>query len=222
MQTKVDNERLTIYNIGVSDYYGRRCNMEETLLHRKERLIITTIDIIHELGIQGLSTREIAKREGVSEATLFRHFKSKKDLLIAVLEYYSQFDEDIYLSGIQNKTSPKDAIHFLIKTYSEYYENYPAITSVSQIFDVLSYDSDLQQIITRIYNNRFNKLQILVEKAQANGEMIKHAGAHEITSIMIGLCRERVYQWRLQENSFSLKEKTLQSLEVLMEAFIPR
>jgi AcrR family transcriptional regulator len=75
-------------------------------LHRKDRLILTTIDIIDELGIQSLSTREIAKREGVSEATLFRHFKSKNDLLAAVLEYYSKFDDDIYQTTGINKLKP--------------------------------------------------------------------------------------------------------------------
>ena len=72
--------------------------MKDNILHRKILLIITTIDIIDELGIQGLSTREIAKRQGVSEATIFRHYKNKNELLLAVLDYFSQFDEDIFQS----------------------------------------------------------------------------------------------------------------------------
>jgi AcrR family transcriptional regulator len=37
-------------------------------------------------GIQGATTREIAKEAGVNEVTLFRHFKSKEQLLGAVIE----------------------------------------------------------------------------------------------------------------------------------------
>lgn len=37
-------------------------------------------------GIRGATTREIAKEAGVNEVTLFRHFKSKEQLLGAVIE----------------------------------------------------------------------------------------------------------------------------------------
>jgi AcrR family transcriptional regulator len=37
-------------------------------------------------GIQGATTREIARRAGVHEVTLFRHFKSKEQLLRTILK----------------------------------------------------------------------------------------------------------------------------------------
>ena len=37
-------------------------------------------------GIRGATTREIARKAGVNEVTLFRHFKSKEQLLRAVLQ----------------------------------------------------------------------------------------------------------------------------------------
>ena len=43
-------------------------------------------ETLNEVGIQGATTREIARRAGVNEVTLFRHFKSKEQLLGAVLQ----------------------------------------------------------------------------------------------------------------------------------------
>jgi AcrR family transcriptional regulator len=43
-------------------------------------------EILNRVGIQGATTREIARRAGVNEVTLFRHFKSKEQLLRAVLQ----------------------------------------------------------------------------------------------------------------------------------------
>ncbi|MCX4704286.1 TetR/AcrR family transcriptional regulator [Streptomyces sp. NBC_01352] len=37
-------------------------------------------------GVQGASTREVARRAGVSQAALMRHFPRKEDLLLGVLE----------------------------------------------------------------------------------------------------------------------------------------
>jgi AcrR family transcriptional regulator len=92
-----------------------------SLLHRKEYLVLTAIDIIDELGIQGLTTREIAKRQNVSEATIFRHYKNKNDLLLAVLDYYKQFDTDIFQSIQLTQIKPMDAIRYYVMEYAEYY-----------------------------------------------------------------------------------------------------
>jgi AcrR family transcriptional regulator len=51
-----------------------------------QRLLDAAAEVLNRCGIQGATTREIARRAGVSEVTLFRHFKSKEQLLRAVLQ----------------------------------------------------------------------------------------------------------------------------------------
>ena len=52
----------------------------------RQRLLGAAIETLNRDGIQGATTREIARRAGVNEVTLFRHFKSKEQLLRAVLQ----------------------------------------------------------------------------------------------------------------------------------------
>jgi AcrR family transcriptional regulator len=52
----------------------------------RERLLAAATETLNRVGIQGATTREIAWRAGVNEVTLFRHFKSKEQLLGAVLQ----------------------------------------------------------------------------------------------------------------------------------------
>src|ERR1700730_8550553 len=51
----------------------------------RQRLLDAATETLNRVGIQGATTREIARRAGVNEVTLFRHFKSKEQLLRAVL-----------------------------------------------------------------------------------------------------------------------------------------
>jgi len=189
------------------------------VLHRKERLIITTIDIIDELGIQKLTTREIARRQDVSEATIFRHFKNKNELLLTVLEYFTQFDEDILQSIHLRDSKPLEALRYFIISYSEYYENYPAITSILQIFDVLRYEPELSQKINEIQYSRTNTLKELVEAAIDTGEICKGTDSGILAVMISGLTRELCFNWRLSHFAFSLKESTKAALELLLVAF---
>jgi AcrR family transcriptional regulator len=52
----------------------------------RERLLDAAAQTFARDGIQGATTREIARGAGVNEVTLFRHFKSKEQLLRAVLQ----------------------------------------------------------------------------------------------------------------------------------------
>jgi AcrR family transcriptional regulator len=52
----------------------------------RERLLDSAAETFARDGIRGATTREIARKAEVNEVTLFRHFKSKEQLLRAVLQ----------------------------------------------------------------------------------------------------------------------------------------
>lgn len=189
------------------------------LLHRKERLILTTIDIIDELGIQKLTTREIAKRQEVSEATIFRHFQNKNELLLAVLEYFTQYDQDIAESVMLRELDPLSALQYMVVAFAEYYENYPAITSILQLFDVLRYEPELAERIREIQDSRTIALKELIDLAISSGEIRMDIDSNMLAIIISGMIREQSLNWRLHKNGFSLRERVEISLEMILDAF---
>jgi len=190
-----------------------------SMLNRKERLILTSIEIIDELGFQKLTTREIAKRQDISEATLFRHYKNKNELLIAVLDYFIQFDEDILQSTSLHELDPIKALNYYIASYAEYYENYPAITAILNLLDVLRYEAALADKVKAIQTSRTTMLQQLVENAQKTGEISKQADSEMIAVMISGFIKEICFNWRLDNCGFSLRERTVATLVMLLEAF---
>lgn len=193
--------------------------MRKSILHRKERLIIAAVEVLDELGIQGLSVREIARREGVSEGALFRHYRSKNELLLGMLDHFSKFDDDIFLSTKMKKLSSKESIIYLITSTVEYYDSYPAITSIMQIFDVLRYDPELCDKVKEILNGREAIIRSLIEGAQGEGDINKEVDSANLTAIISGFIREICLGWRLAGRDFSLSDKILSTLEMTLKAF---
>src|SRR5438132_9595373 len=64
---------------------GNRLTVSSAALTR-ERLLNAAARTFARDGLRGATTREIAREAGVNEVTLFRHFKSKEQLLRAVLQ----------------------------------------------------------------------------------------------------------------------------------------
>ena len=55
----------------------------------REALLRAAIKVFAETGSRGATTRRIAQEANVNEVTLFRHFKSKDDLLNAAVQFFA-------------------------------------------------------------------------------------------------------------------------------------
>ncbi|MCB8816985.1 TetR/AcrR family transcriptional regulator [Desulfosporosinus shakirovi] len=59
---------------------------KKTAEERHQDILEAALNIFTEKGYNGSTTAEIARAAGVAEGTIFRHFATKKELLIAVLK----------------------------------------------------------------------------------------------------------------------------------------
>ncbi len=53
---------------------------------RREEIKKAVLSIIDQEGMHNLSTRKVADKVGVSEGALFRHFRTKRDMILAVVD----------------------------------------------------------------------------------------------------------------------------------------
>jgi AcrR family transcriptional regulator len=194
--------------------------MEKSLLHRKEAIILTSIDVINEYGIQGLSTREVARRQGVSEGTIFKHFHTKNELMLAILDHYSQFDDDITESIKLKNLMPIEAITYFINAYAEYYQSYPQITAITQAYDVLSCDQKLTDKVKKIYLNRLEFIQGTIVEAQILGYISKNIDSEKLSHIILGSFNDVCLKWRLCDYDFPLKDYILSTIKIILDAFV--
>ena len=64
----------------------KESSRKKTVKNRRQDILEASLKLFAENGYNGSTTAEIARAAGVAEGTIFRHFTTKKELLIAVLE----------------------------------------------------------------------------------------------------------------------------------------
>jgi AcrR family transcriptional regulator len=189
------------------------------LLKRKDGIITSTIQALHEVGIQNLSTKEIAKREGVSEGTLFRHFKNKTEIMLSVLDHFSQYDEAIIQACVNRNTKPIETIQNYIIAYTEYYQNYPEITVIVQAYDSLLADPELSNKVKSIITIRVHFIQKVIEEAKLQGDLIDSVDSVYLSDLIVGGFRATCLRWRMEKYHFSLKDESVSMIDMLLNAF---
>jgi AcrR family transcriptional regulator len=83
----------------------------------RQRLFDAATETLNRRGIQGTTTREIARRAGVHEVTLFRHFKSKDQLLRAILKRALAAKA----AGLDENSSRKENLRESLGKYGRHY-----------------------------------------------------------------------------------------------------
>lgn len=76
----------------------------------KEEILQAAIDLFSESGVSAVSIRDITRKVGINESSLYNHFKSKDELLDAIIEKFNSelgkasFDEEEIEAQLSGKT----------------------------------------------------------------------------------------------------------------------
>lgn len=193
--------------------------MKKNFLSRREEIILTTIDLMDELGVNNVSIREIANREKVTDAALYKHFKSKEEIFLGVLEYYMRYDAYIFHTVKEMEGTARQRIFNYFRLYAEYYENYPAITCVTGLHELLLYNKELAGKVTGSIDGKNRFLADLITDGVGKGEFINTASVENMVFIFTGAYEKVITMWRLKRYQYSLKGKVEEVIEELLKLY---
>ncbi|MBZ0170651.1 HTH-type transcriptional regulator AcrR [Candidatus Methylomirabilis lanthanidiphila] len=71
---------------------------------RRRQIVEAAVDLFSRKGFRGTRTREIAAAAGISEAMVFRHFATKRELYFAIIETKSATEELLASAAIVART----------------------------------------------------------------------------------------------------------------------
>jgi len=188
-------------------------------LTRKHSIIVSALEIIDRLGINGLSLRELAKSQGIVEGALYKHFKNKEEILLAVLDYYTRHDSKIMNTIINSSMTPKEGIMFFIRSFAELFESEPSMACIMNSYGVLLDESLVVKRLKEIFMQRSDFLTNLIEKGQKEGSICSDLPGEDLSYIVLGLLRTITLKWRISDYSFPLKARVESALESLLLRF---
>ncbi|TGE32935.1 TetR/AcrR family transcriptional regulator [Desulfosporosinus sp. Sb-LF] len=191
--------------------------MYNKYLKRREMIIIDAVDLLDELGIKGLTTKELARREGITEPAIYKQFDSKQDIILTVLERFASFDEVIQNTILEQKMPCREALAYYVGSYASYYHSYPQITTILFSLDVFQYELSSRQKMRNIIDNRYNFMAKLLEQGLKTGELICTMAAEELTELVMGILWGITWRWKMTDTGEDLKAKILSALNKVLE-----
>lgn len=175
------------------------------LTKRQQKIIAAAIELIAENGIQELTIKNLSKKIGTVESAVYRHFASKMDILLGILE---QFKANKTLALEQIQTSGTSEIEQLEMVFSERFRQFtanPAITAVIFSEEIFQNDKRLADKVFAIMESSQKTILTIIEKGQLSGMIRDDTPAEQISCTLIGTLRFIVTKWHLSGFAFDLE-----------------
>jgi AcrR family transcriptional regulator len=120
--------------------------------------MITTNEILIEKGIKGLTTKTVAAKMNFSESAIYRHFKSKEEILIALLLLLKQNMRIRLAAEIKSEKTASDNFKAVFASQFNYFKRNPHFVVAVLSDGLIDESTEIKAVILQLMQN---KMQIL-------------------------------------------------------------
>lgn len=177
----------------------------------KKKIMQAAVDLISTKSYNGTSTLQIAKHAGLSQATLFKYFKTKEDLLTAILHpvvpgLFGRFFEELLAL---NTTEEK--VHYLVHNRMAYLKKNRALMKI--ILQEIFSNKKLRKEQLYIWNTLQDKLLRLHKELIKDSRVNPELTIPQMVRICVGPLLGYFAQLYIVGDNSEIREKDLELLE---------
>lgn len=174
---------------------------------RQIEIAETALDLISELGIQGMTMKNLSKKIGISEPAIYRHYENKIEILIAILDIFKENFAAIFEQELHAKKSPLEKIEELFMLHFGSFSRNPSLVSVIFSEEIFRNEPSLINKIYELIEKNAAILRSIIAQGQAENEIRSDIEVNHLAIVVMGSLRLFVKQWQFNNYEFDLNVK---------------
>lgn len=139
---------------------------EQTMPKGRRSVILSGIDLFSQQGFDGTSTAQIASHANVSQATIFKYFKTKQDLLMEIIKpmitnLFPVFRDDFF-TKLNEYNGLQEVVHFVV------FDRYKFLKENAPVFKILISEIMTNESIRTMFFNLIDQSQPVIFNSPLN------------------------------------------------------
>lgn len=183
---------------------------------RQLEIIESAGKILTTAGLGGLTTKKLAFEMGFSEAALYRHFKGKEAILVAMLAYLAE-EMDARFNALDCSLTGVDRLKAIFKSQLEFFHAHPHFVVVVFADSLMEESDRINQHIDKIMQVKRKHLLPALMHARETGVLTQAIDAEEMVHIIMGSFRLRMYKWRRANFQGDVRQIGRQQIETVLQ-----
>lgn len=181
--------------------------MITTISDRQLEIIEAAGKILTASGVSGLTIKNLAKEMKFSESAIYRHFTSKEEIIIALLEYLAESMDERLTIAIASGQTPEEKFTTLFQNQFAFFKKNPHFV-VAVFSDGLMEESQrINETILKLMAIKMKHLTPIITEGQQKGIFTNSITTEELIHIVMGTFRLLMFKWRVANFQFDIVRK---------------
>ncbi|MEA2005661.1 MAG: TetR/AcrR family transcriptional regulator [Acidobacteriota bacterium] len=176
---------------------------EET---RRKGIVTTSLAIVDEYGIKGLTVARIAREVGFAESALYRHFKSKKEIILFILNEANLLAKNQFQEIRDSSENPLKQIKLLLKKHLEFLQEFPGIFPIIYSDEIHIGETFLLEKLEILINELTGFIKEIIENGKASKRIKQDVDAALAAIHILGIIQTAFSYWTIKKRKISLIE----------------
>lgn len=173
---------------------------------RRDQIAQAALRIIARKGASGLTTAAIAEQAGISEANIYRHFRSKNEILSVTVEKIGEglkrnIENVLKINSVDSPLKKLKKVFMLHLDYIEKNEGIPRLVFSDEMH---LGNEELKQKLLQSISSYCAALESLIKEGQKTGIIINDINPKVSAVMFIGMVQVTALRWSLSSFSFPL------------------
>ncbi len=161
--------------------------------------------ILTSSGTGGLTIKNLAKEMQFSESAIYRHFTSKEEIIVALLEYLAEIIDERCTIATSLGNSPEEKFTLLFQNQLSFFKENPHFV-VAVFSDGLMEESErINETILKIFSVKMKHLMPILIEGQQKRVFTNSVTTEELMQIVMGTFRLQMFKWRLANYQFDIQ-----------------
>jgi AcrR family transcriptional regulator len=188
---------------------------------RQQQIVDAARKVIIKYGSEHVTIKRIAKEVGISEAAVYRHYKSKRDILSFLVDNIGDLlVEDITKAAISGSSTRMQLLDNVIKSQLSTIEQRRGI-SFQVIAEIISLgDKNLNKKVSQVIGVYIGHLKALLAEGVKSGEIRQDIDLEAAATLLFSAIQGVVNVWALNNYNFDPQEKYASIWDVLRKGII--
>ena len=182
---------------------------------RQQEILDAALEIIFKEGFYNLTMRNIAREIGISEAAIYRHFRSKEEIVESLADIV------FYQNQLWNKKTEEVDVFSLLKEIMlrqlKVLKDRPYLTAILFQEGIFSEYPDIREKFNLQRENNIDIIKGIIIEGKKAGLITDDVNPAVFAVLYMGALRMTVLNWRASEFSYDPEDKARVILKELFE-----
>jgi AcrR family transcriptional regulator len=187
---------------------------------RQLEIIKAAGKILTTSGVSGLTIKNLAKEMKFSESAIYRHFTSKEEIIISLLEFLAKSMDERYTKAISSEQSPEEKFTTLFQNQFSFFKMNPHFVVAVFSDGLLEESQRINETILKIMGVKMKHLMPIILEGQQKKVFTNAIKPDELLHIVMGTFRLQMFKWRVTNFQFDISiegDNMIQSVLMLIK-----